>query len=330
MRKKKNHSISEIPQIFNDFKVYKDLKNLQKTTNPYSINRLSTSKKKKKPNLISPTTASVNIPQKTHQKSTSNLQKSSNVYEDKSQQIADIIENQIREDVKHYSQIGEAALFGFREKVSLYNNYFTRYLFENHREISRTDLVLPPFSLFSMHENDDFSPYEKIRRQKIHGSIFGNNVQKKESFKLNSNSPTTRSKNLTMAFKDNFRIRPNQTPKNPNIIKNDTEVNCLNFETLRNDKKDKNKKSWEYLYHLGRSDLKESQQKLENLKQALNQEGSEKYENTREFFQCVKKGDLETVKFLVFEQKKKELNVEKSQKFINSIDSYVNINNIRK
>ena len=48
MRKKNTHSSSEIHQIYHDFQIYRSLKSLQKTSNPYSVSRMSTTEKTQK------------------------------------------------------------------------------------------------------------------------------------------------------------------------------------------------------------------------------------------------------------------------------------------
>ena len=336
MRKKNNHSKSSIPpKVYSDFQIYKDLKNLQKTTNPYSITRLSTVKKSRPPSHTSLPIQLIDQQKSINTlKSLKKIPNPSYILEEKSQQIANLIENQIQDDVKHYSKIGENALSSFREKVSLYNSYFTRYICESQKDISAVDLVVQPFSLFAFKEEPEegsVSPQEKIRRQRNRGSIFGK--PEKESFKLSPHSPTN-SKSKNMNFKETFyrggkdkTFIFSHTPKSMlNVKKVETKNDVLINDFPLNEKKEKDyKNTWEYSYYLGKTSLNESQKKLDLLKNVLNNKANESDEQNREFFQSVKKGDLHKVKSLLEFHKHKDVTFKKNKKFINTIDTYVKL-----
>lgn len=337
MRKKKTHSNSSIPKIYHDFTIYRDLKNLQKTTNPYSVHRMSTAKKSRVSSFFSvnPQDQKQNEAKLTKISSPKQIKKNENrefpcISEAKSLEIADKIENQIREDVKHYSQIGEQALSSFKEKVSLYNSFFTRYIFENNKEISTSDLVIQPFSLFKTQEKKnieegDISPQEKIRRQKQRGSIFS--LGKQDSFKLSPSSPRNLKKIINI--KDNFKyniLQHQNSGKNQMFMKKNMvpKQNFTKNEIIANNKKEINRNNWEYLYYLGQSDLFESQEKLQNLKKTLTINKDDALDPVKkEFFKIVKVGDVQKIRIILLEANIKEKNVVNSQKLINSVDSYV-------
>lgn len=333
MRKKTTHSNSSIPKLYHDFTIYRDLKNLQKTTNPYSVHRMSTVKKSRvssffsvnpqDQNQIAPKITKISSP---NQKKNQESRPFPSISEAKSLEIADMIENQIREDVKHYSQIGELALSSFKEKVSLYNSFFTRYIFENNKDISSSDLVIQPFSLFKTQEKNyidegDISPQEKIRRQRNRGSIFC--LGKQDSFKLSPSSPRNIKKNMN--FKDNFKnnfLQHQNSGRNIMLMKK--KQNNTKNEIITNDKKEINKNNWEYLYYLGQSDLIESQEKLQNLRKTLTLNESGPSDPTKiDFFKNVKAGDAHKVKMALLEANIKEKDFPNSKKLVNSVDSYV-------
>lgn len=328
MRKKKTHSNSEIQKIYHDFTIYKDLKNLQKNNNPYSMPRLSSTAKKNRVSSFfsNPTQNPIDPPKIKVKVSPPRKKKLPEfISEAKSQEIAERIENQIREDVRHFSQIGETALFGFREKVSLYNSFFTRYLFDNHREFGYGDLVLQPFSLFTApeknyEEESDLSPQEKIRRQKPRGSVF----PMKSSMNMSPFSPKNLNKNTKTYENFKGRYLMNQSPstyinKKYGGVKN---TNTMNEIFPKSEKKDI-KKNWEYLYHLSQSDLLESQQKLNSLKKNLEIQEKKYTPQESEFLKDVKENNVEKVKITLIGQKIKERDIPNPQKLINTVDSYV-------
>jgi hypothetical protein len=258
------------------------------------------------------------------------------ISEEKSLQIAEMIENQIRDDVKHYSAIGESALAGFREKVSLYNTYFTKFLYENHKDISRMDLVVQPFSLLSnvgenvvTYNDEDASPQEKIRRQKKRGSIFGQNT---DSFKQSPTSPNSKTK----AFNFKESVIRGKLKDRPAYPSSHTPMHFRKYQNLESkmdlgeglrlanpEKKNAFKNSWEYFYILGQNDLQESQKKLDDLKKTLRPAGEGLDEERRVFLQMVKKNEVENVRKLLEERQKIEKICLKNKKLVNAVDVYV-------
>lgn len=322
MRKKKTHSNSSISALYHDFSVYKDLKNLQKTSNPYSrtpqLTKTLLYPYNPPKNPIEPLETHINNPKISNKKVSKEI-------EQKSQQIADTIENQIRKDVKNFSEIGENALSSFREKVSLYNSYFTRYLFENHQEISRNDLVVQQFSLFPTKEEEDsgiLSPHEKFRRQKQRGTVFGEGFQKEESLKTSPHSPKN-NRNKSLAFgKESYKIKRITHLSRQESKKIEIRYENINMNNKGDNVKKQYKNTWEYYYHLGQSDLAESQKKMEKLKKTLKQD-EELDDEKKEFFQLVKRGEVDKVKKFLEDQKKRGIGIEKRGEILNSVDSYV-------
>ena len=324
MRKKTTHSSSAIPQLYKDFQIYRSLKSLQKTSNPYSVSRMSTTKKSRPSSVFLPAPLQVPLPKAGSPKRMKKRPMPKGISEEKSKEIQEMIENQIRGDVKHYSEIGESALSGFKEKVSLYNSFFTRYLFDNHKDISRADLVVQPFSLFTgigneppPYNDDDASPQEKLRRQNKRGSIFGGT--KKESPKLSPTSPMNRPKAYTFV-KGKFT----QTPMNFGRIRVESKKELVcDIRNTNNEKKDY-KNSWEYCYYVGDAELQEIKKGLDGAIKNLNVLGEEKDMEKRIFIQMVKKNQVEHVRTMLDGRRNLEKNWEKSRRLINTIDVYVN------
>lgn len=328
MRKKTTHSSSSIPKLYNDFQIYRSLKSLQKTSNPYSVSRMSTTKKSRPSSVFLPPPIQDPLPKAGSPKRMKKRPMPKGISEEKSKEIQEMIEVQIRDDVKHYSEIGESALSGFKEKVSLYNSFFTRYLFDNHKDISRADLVVQPFSLFTgiggeppLYNDDDASPQEKLRRQKKRGSIFGG--PKKESPKLSPASPMNRPKGYTFV---KGKYKPlTQTPMNFGRMRVESKKDLgSDLRNAANEKKDY-KNSWEYSYYVGNAELQEIQKGLDGAIKNLNLLGEEKDMEKRIFMQMVKKNQVDHVRTMLEGRKNLEKNWENSRKLINTIDVYVNL-----
>ena len=117
MRKKTTHSSSTILQLYHDFQIYRSLKSLQKTSNPYSVSRMSTTKKSRPSSSFSPPQIQSSLPKTGSPNKMKKRPMPKGI--SKFKEIQEMIEVQIRDDVKHYSEIGETALSGFKEKVSL-------------------------------------------------------------------------------------------------------------------------------------------------------------------------------------------------------------------